>query len=56
MSLHLGHKADYLGNLIKEHNHVDWFLNAKDAKKHNIANHLKIPNYNIEIGLNVTFG
>lgn len=56
MSLHLGHKADYLGNLIKEHNHVDWYLNAKDAKKHNIANHLKIPNFNIEIGLNVTFG
>jgi len=56
MSLHLGHKADYFGNLIKEHNHVDWYLTAKDAKKHNIANHLKVPKFNIEIGLNVTFG
>jgi ATP-dependent Clp protease protease subunit len=56
MSLHLGHKSDYLGNLIKEHNHVDWYLTAKDAKKHKIANHLKLPNYNIEINLNVTFG
>lgn len=56
MSVHLGHKPDYFGNLIKEHNHVDWHLTAKDAKKHNIANHLKVPKYNIQIGLNVSFG
>lgn len=56
MSLHLGHKVNYFGDLIKEHNHVDWYLAAKDAKKHNIANHLRIPNYNIEINLSVSFG
>ena len=56
MSLHLGHKQDYIGNMIKENNHIDWYLTGKMAKKHNIANHLRIPNFNIEISLNVTFG
>ncbi len=56
MSAHLGHAPDYIGNLIKEHNHIDWFLTAKDAKKHNIANHMKLPKFNVEIELKVTFG
>lgn len=56
MSVHLGHKPEYIGNIIKSHNHVDWYLTAKDAKKHNIANHLKIPKFDIKIGLEVTFG
>jgi ATP-dependent Clp endopeptidase proteolytic subunit ClpP len=56
MSQHLGHKPEYIGNLIKGHNHVDWFLTAKEAKKHNIANHLKVPKFEIEIGLQVRFG
>lgn len=55
MSLHLGHDADYLGGMIKSKNHVDWYLTAKEAKKHNIANHLRIPNFDIEIDLKVTF-
>lgn len=40
---HLGHGPDYILDLIKERSHVDWFLTAKEAKKHKIANHLKIP-------------
>lgn len=56
VSKHLGHDASYIGNLIKENHHVDWFLTAKDAKKHNIANHLSVPKFDIEISLNITFG
>lgn len=55
-SRHIGKSSDFLANLIKEHNHVDWFLGAKEAKKHNIANHLKIPCFEVEIGLKVNFG
>lgn len=55
LSKHLGHAENYIPDLIKEHNHVDWFLNAKEAKKHKIANHLKIPSFEIEIGLKVNF-
>lgn len=55
-SKHLGKASGYLNNLIKKRNHVDWFLTAKDAKKHNIANHLKVPNFEVKINLNISFG
>jgi len=56
VSKHLGHPADYIGNLIKENHHVDWFLTAKEAKKHKIANHLHVPKFEVKIGLDITFG
>lgn len=52
-SKHLGKQENYLQEQIKKHNHVDWFLNAKEAKKHGIANHLRIPCFNIEVSLKV---
>lgn len=56
LSKHLGHNQDYIGNLIKENHHVDWFLTAKEAKKHNIANNLYIPKFEVEIKASVIFG
>jgi ATP-dependent protease ClpP protease subunit len=55
LSKHLGHSQDYIGNLIKENHHVDWFLTAKDAKKHKIANHLYVPKFDVEISLSINF-
>jgi len=55
MSKHLGHPSNYILDLIKEHSHVDWFLSAKQAKKRNIANHLRIPHFEVEINLSVKF-
>lgn len=56
VSRQLGHNSDYILNLIEEHKHMDWFLTAKEAKKHNIANHLNVPSFEIDISLNVKFG
>jgi ATP-dependent protease ClpP protease subunit len=56
MARHLGHPDDYFLNLIAKHKHVDWYLSSKDAKKHNIANHLHIPVMNIKIGVDIQFG
>jgi ATP-dependent protease ClpP protease subunit len=55
-SRHIGHDSNYLLNLIREKHHVDWFLTAKEAKKHNIANHLRIPCFDVEISLKISFG
>jgi len=54
-SKHLGHHAEYLGKMIKEKHHVDWFLTATEAKKHNIANHLRVPKFEVKISLDVEF-
>ena len=56
VSKHLGHDQDYIGEMIKKNHHVDWFLTAKDAKKHKIANHLYVPKFEVEISLNISFG
>ena len=56
VSKHLGHDSNYISDLIRKNRHADWYLNAKEAKKHNIANHLKIPSFEIEVNLKVSFG
>lgn len=55
VSQHLGHDADYLTNLLERQKNSDWFLSAKDAKKHNIANHLRIPSFEVKLNLSVKF-
>ena len=53
---HLGHPDNYFTDLIKhKHSHVDWYLTARDAMKHNIANHLKVPSFEVKISLDIKF-
>ena len=54
---HLGHKDTYLLDMIKkEHNHVDWYMDSKEAKKHKIANHLRVPKFEVKLELDIKFG
>lgn len=55
MSKQIGHESKYIQKYIKKYNHADWYLNAKESKKHNIANHLKIPSLNVKINLEINF-
>lgn len=55
MAIHLGHPRNYILDLIASKKHVDWYLTAKEAVKHNIANHMRIPNFEVEITLNMKF-
>jgi ATP-dependent Clp protease protease subunit len=54
-SLHIGHDQNFISNLISKNRHADLFLNAKQAKKHKFANHLKVPNFEVEINLCMKF-
>ena len=54
-SKHLGHPANYLVNMIKEKKNVDWFLTAKEAKKHKIVNHLRVPSFDVKVSLDIKF-
>lgn len=56
VSEHLGHPRTFISDLIKQNNHVDWFLDAKKAKSLKIANHLKNPCFNVEVKTTITFG
>jgi ATP-dependent protease ClpP protease subunit len=56
MSKHIGHKADYILEQIKERSHLDWFLTASQAKKLGIANHLRLPTLEVNVNLEINIG
>jgi ATP-dependent Clp protease protease subunit len=56
MAKHLNQKTDFILEMIKTKNHLDWFLTAKDAKKIGIANHLRVPGFDVTVSLDVQFG
>ena len=43
MAENCGHNKDYFLDIVHEKGHADWFLEADEAKKHNLANHLRVP-------------
>lgn len=44
MARNCGKPDDYFTNLIHDKGHADWFLDADEAKEHNIVQHLRVPN------------
>ena len=43
MAENCGHHRDYFLDIVHEKGHADWFLEGDACKKHNLANHLRIP-------------
>lgn len=46
-----GKPKTYFKDLLSNNKHGDLYLDAKEAKKHNIANHIKIPEMIVDVGL-----
>ena len=55
MAENCGHHKDYFLDMIHEKGHADWFLDADEARKHNLANHLHVPEMKIETKVNFKF-
>ena len=53
MAKNCGHDEDYFLDIVHEKGHADWFLDAKEARRHKLANKLKIPE--MKIGVKVEF-
>jgi len=53
MATNCGQPEDYFLNNLRYKSRADWFLEAKECKKHNMANHLHIPE--LKIKASVTF-
>jgi ATP-dependent Clp protease protease subunit len=54
MARNCGKSSDYFLKLVHEKGHADWYLDANDAKGHNLANELRIPTLTCKIDLNYT--
>jgi len=55
MARNCGKKDDYFLKLVHKKGHADWFLDAEDAKKHGLANQLRVPKINISVSVDIDF-
>jgi ATP-dependent Clp protease protease subunit len=55
MAQNCGQRKNYFLDLIHEKGHADWFLELREAKKHNLINHGHIPELKIEADVSFVF-
>ncbi len=55
MAKNCGHNEDYFLDIVHEKGHADWFLDAEECKRHNMANHLHVPELKISARVSFSF-
>ena len=55
MARNCGKKDDYFLKIVDKKKHADWFLDAEECKKHNIANQLRLPTFRISVDVEIEF-
>ncbi len=53
MARNCGKKDDYFMKIVDKKKHADWFLDADEAKKHGLANQLRLPKLDIKINVEI---
>ena len=55
MAQNCGQDENYFLEIVHDKGHADWFLDAKECKKHNLANNLRVPDFKIDTSVKITF-
>tara|TARA_R100000008_G_scaffold86038_1_gene77626 strand:+ start:244 stop:846 length:603 start_codon:yes stop_codon:yes gene_type:complete len=55
MARNCGKRDEHFLDLIHEKSHADWFLDAEEAKFHNLANQIRVPKFNVTVNVNIDF-
>lgn len=55
MARNCGKKDDYFKKKVSSKKHADWFMDAAEAKKHGVINHLRVPKFHIECSVKIDF-
>lgn len=53
MARNCGKKDDYFLKIVDKKKHADWFLDADEAKKYNLANQIRLPTMHISVDVNI---
>ena len=53
MARNCGKKDDYFMKIVDKKKHADWFLDAEEAKKHDLASQLRLPKLRITVGVDI---
>lgn len=56
MANNCGKDSEYFLKIVHEKSHADWYLDAEEAKKHNVVNHLRVPKMKLKFNVDATFG
>ncbi len=56
MAKAVGKEENYFLDIVHHKGHADWYLTAKEAKKHNLANHIRVPEFKVDVKVDMTFG
>jgi len=55
MARNCGKKDDYFLKIVHKKGHADWFLDAEEAKRHGMANQIRVPKFNIGVNVDIEF-
>ena len=55
MARNCGKKDDFFKKKVFNKKHADWFMDAQEAKKHGLVNHLRVPKLNIKVDVDIDF-
>jgi len=53
MAKNCGKRADFFKKIVHKKGHADWFLDAEECLKYNIANHIRVPSLSLEVRVDV---
>ena len=56
MASNCGKPTNYFLDIIHEKGHAEWYLDCKESKKHNLTNHVGLPEMNTKISVETKFG
>ena len=55
MARNCGKKDDFFKKKVFNKKHADWFMDAQEAKRHGLVNHLRVPKLNIKVDVDIDF-
>ncbi len=53
MARNCGQPDNYFKDIVHDKAHADWFLDAEEAKRHKLANHLRVPKLQINVDVSI---
>jgi len=51
MARNCGKQPDYFLKIVHDRGHADWYLDATEAKTHNLANDLRLPTFKVKVSV-----
>jgi ATP-dependent protease ClpP protease subunit len=50
-----GHQKGYFLDFVHKRSHADWYLTAREAKKHNLIDHIRVPTLGCSVEVHFNF-